>query len=82
MSKTSISLNPHFEAFIAQQITSGRFETASEVIRAGLRILEEHELAYQTKLEALRNALIEGEESGDAIPFDFQHFIAEMKHGA
>ena len=59
---TSVTLGTHFEQFIAQQIAEGRFGSASEVVRAGLRILEEQE----TRLEALRRALREGEESGRA----------------
>ena len=57
---TSITLGSHFDAFIAQQVENGRFSSASETVRAGLRLLEEHEL----KLLALRRALQEGEESG------------------
>ena len=52
----------HFEAFIASQIEGGRFASASEAIRAGLRLLEEHAI----KLEALRRALQEGEDSAVA----------------
>jgi antitoxin ParD1/3/4 len=40
----NVSLGPHFEAFIAEQITQGRFQNASEVVRAGLRMLEDHEM--------------------------------------
>ncbi len=57
---TSITLGKHFDAFISQQIQSGRYASASEAIRAGLRLLEERE----NKLTDLRRALEEGENSG------------------
>jgi antitoxin ParD1/3/4 len=59
---TSISLGDHFDEFIARQVKTGRYSSASEVIRAGLRVLEESE----TKLESLRHLLTEGENSGIA----------------
>lgn len=70
---TSVSLGSHFEQFIAQQIAEGRFGSASEAIRAGLRLLEEHE----TRLEALRQALRDGEESGRAN-YSLKGMIAEL----
>jgi antitoxin ParD1/3/4 len=63
---TSVVLGDHFEAFIREQLEQGRYGSASEVVRASLRLLEEHE----HKVRALRQALVEGEESGDAGALD------------
>jgi len=69
---TSFSLGDHFSKFVERKVAEGRYSSASDVVRAGLRLLEEDE----ARLEALRAALIEGEESGPATPFDFEEFIA------
>ena len=68
---TSISLGDHFGAFIAQQISQGRYGSASEVVRAGLRQLEAHE----TQLATLRAALEDGESSGASSGFDADAFL-------
>ncbi|KEQ17095.1 type II toxin-antitoxin system ParD family antitoxin [Endozoicomonas numazuensis] len=70
---TSITLGEHFDWFISSQVESGRYGSASEVIRAALRLLESKE----TKLNTLRNLLIEGEESGLA-EYDYDTFINEL----
>ncbi|MGJ3445168.1 type II toxin-antitoxin system ParD family antitoxin [Enterobacter sp. PTB] len=61
---TSVALTPHFEAFIREQIESGRYNNTSEVIRAGLRALEDRE--QKTKLESLQEAIIAGINSGES----------------
>ena len=71
---TSVTLGEHFEKFLAYQIESGRYGSASEAIRAGLRLLEERE----SKLEALRRALTEGEQSGPA-DYSLQNILDELE---
>ena len=70
---TSISLGDHFSSFVDRQLAEGGYGSASEVVRAGVRLLEEHE----TRLAALRAALIDGERSGPSEPFDFDGLIEE-----
>ncbi|SDO95279.1 antitoxin ParD1/3/4 [Phyllobacterium sp. YR620] len=68
---TSISLGEHFNDFIDEEISQGRYATVSEVVRAGLRLLEEQEL----RLQALRAALDEGETSGTPVELNFEDFL-------
>ncbi|MGO1402245.1 MAG: type II toxin-antitoxin system ParD family antitoxin [Flaviflexus sp.] len=72
---TSISLDDHFADFLAKEVASGRYGSVSEVVRAGLRLLEGQEL----HLAALRSALVEGEESGAPEEFDFDEFLAARR---
>ncbi|ETF03108.1 addiction module antitoxin [Advenella kashmirensis W13003] len=62
---TSIALNSHFETFIRQQIASGRYNNASEVVRAGLRLLEDQDRENDLKLAELRASIQKGMESGE-----------------
>ena len=76
MSKnTSISLGNYFEKFIQSRISTGRFKNASEVIRAGLRLLEEEE----NKAIALRDAIQEGIDSGVVEDFNPEKYLKELK---
>ena len=72
---TSISLGNHFESFIENTIHNGRFNNASEVVRAGLRLLEDEE----NKIMELRKALQEGRDSGIATDFDPKTFLKTLK---
>jgi antitoxin ParD1/3/4 len=75
---TSFSLGDHFNAFIETQVARGRFASASDMVRAGLHLMEEQE----AKQDALRSALIAGEESGYSTSFDFDQFIAGKRAAA
>lgn len=75
---TSISLGDRMAGFVDRSVRSGRYQNASDVVRAGLRLLEEHE----AKVETLRQALIAGERSGEGSPLDIEAYIAGKTHGA
>jgi len=70
---TSVTIGNHFEDFIAEQLKEGRYGSASEIVRAGLRLLEEQE----SRIRQLRAALIEGEESG-FVEYSLQEFMASL----
>ncbi len=80
MSKnTSISLGSYFDEFVQNRIHEGRFKNVSEVIRAGLRLLEEEE----SKIIALKSSIQEGIDSGIAHDFDSKkhlEFLKAKKH--
>jgi antitoxin ParD1/3/4 len=71
---TSISLGPHFEDFINSSVSSGKYSSASEVVRSALRLLESEE----KKISELRNALIEGEKSPMIENFDAKKHLADL----
>lgn len=76
MSKnTSISLGNYFDQFVQTQVSTGRYKNVSEVIRAGLRLLENEE----SKAIALKSAIREGIDSGIADDFDSQRNLAKLK---
>lgn len=74
---TSVTIGDHFDSFITEQVKSGRYGSTSDVVRAGLRLLEEHE----ARVKALQEALVAGEESGEPGEFDFEAFKARKRAG-
>jgi antitoxin ParD1/3/4 len=72
---TSISLGTYFDNFIQSKISAGRFKNASEVVRAGLRLLEDEE----NRIITLRNAIQEGIESGIAQDFNSDTHLEKLK---
>ncbi len=72
---TSISLGNYFDQFVKSKVIEGRFKNVSEVIRAGLRLLEEEE----SKVIALKNAIKEGIDSGIAHDFDSKRHLESLK---
>jgi antitoxin ParD1/3/4 len=75
MKNTSISLGSYFDQFVKSQISAGRYKNVSEVIRAGLRLLEDEE----GKSIALRNAIQEGIDSGLALDFHPEIHLQKLK---
>lgn len=75
MKNTSVSLGSYFDQFVSSQVSAGRYKNISEVIRAGLRLLEDEE----SKRIALKNAIEEGIDSGIAHDFDPDKHLQELK---
>ncbi|WP_084559478.1 type II toxin-antitoxin system ParD family antitoxin [Nitratidesulfovibrio termitidis] len=75
MKNTSVSLGEYFTNFINSQVQAGRYGSASDVVRAGLRLLEERDL----KLKSLQSALVAGEKSGEPALFDNESFLERMR---
>lgn len=70
-----VTVSDQAARFVSRELESGRFETVDEVVEAGLRMLEEE----QMKIERLRELLIEGENSGDTVPFDPEALMASVR---
>jgi antitoxin ParD1/3/4 len=68
----NVSLTPHLEAFIHETVTSGRYQSASEVVRTALRLLEEREQERTARIEQLRQEIQKGLDSGPASPLDVE----------
>jgi antitoxin ParD1/3/4 len=75
MKNTSVSLGNYFEQFVSSQVSEGRYKNVSEVIRAGLRLLENEE----SKAIALRNAIQEGLNSPRVENFGFDENLKRLK---
>lgn len=75
----TVTLGDHFEDLVNRELNSGRYNNFSEVVRAGLRLLERESQVYEAKLETLRAALREGEESGFVENFDMEKVKAEAR---
>ena len=75
MKNTSISLGNYFDQFVSSQVSAGRYKNVSEVIRAGLRLLEDEE----TKVIALKAAIQKGLDSPRVENFDFKENLRKLK---
>lgn len=76
---SSYTLGDHYERFVKELVAGGRYASASEVMRDGLRLLEEREQMRAAKLEALRRDIRAGLESGPAEPHDMADIKAEAR---
>lgn len=76
---SSYTIGERYESLVRELVDSGRYSSASEVVRDGLRLVEEREEQRRVKLQALRTAIREGLASGKPIPLDMSEVIAEAK---
>ena len=79
MPTRNVNLTDELDRYVAAKIKGGRYENASEVVRAGLRILEREEQQYEAKLAALRAAIDEGDASGIAKVHVFRRVRKALK---
>ena len=76
---SSYTIGEHHEAFIRKLVESGRYSSASEVVRDALRLLEDAEILRDIRTDELRKLIQEGLDSGDSGPLDMEEIIAEAK---
>jgi antitoxin ParD1/3/4 len=79
MPTRNVNLTPELERFVLAKVDSGRYENASEVVRAALRTLEREERHYEAKLAVLRHAIDEGDASGIAEDGVFSRVRKKLK---
>lgn len=77
----NISLTEQLEKFVSEQVHSGAYQSASEVVRDGLRLLAERRKTQELKLTALRAAIREGLDSGPSEPLNMETIIAQARAG-
>lgn len=80
MPTRNVSLTVELDRFVSTRIKSGRYENASEVVRAALRTLEREEQEQRAKLKALRTAIDEGDASGIAEGDPFERVLRQLRH--
>ena len=76
---TSFILGDYFEGLVAEEVASGHYSNASEVMRESLRLFDERRKERNAKIEALRTIMIRSEESGNAEPFDLDRIKANVR---
>ena len=76
---SSYTLGNHYESFVRELLASGRYASASEGLRDGLRLLEDREKQREAKIAALRDAIQEGLQSGPAVPLDMDAIKARAR---
>jgi antitoxin ParD1/3/4 len=77
--KMNVSLTPELEQYVQEKIKSGKYYSASEVIREGLRLLQERDEMHQIRLQQLRQDIQAGVDSGESTPLDMQAIKAKVR---
>lgn len=74
---SSYTIGEHYETFVRELVESGRYNSASEVLRDGLRLLEDAEVLRNVRTEELKQLIQEGLDSGESEPWDVEEIMAE-----